>query len=103
MPKSLLLFISLLVLQTKWTHRINICGDADITIIMSIDDREIKKQLSESDEEVTDKISEEGGDAEAIKRGIEAKKERDSTETGKKVAKDLGDAVETGDNATNPT
>ena len=70
---------------------------------MSIDDREIKKRLSESDEEVTNKISKEGGDAEAIKRGIEAKKERDSSETGKKDAEDLGNEVKTSGNATNPT
>ena len=70
---------------------------------MSIDDPEIKKRLSESDEEVTDKISEEGGDTESIKRGIEAKRERDSAKSGKKDAEDLGDAVETGDNAPNPT
>lgn len=70
---------------------------------MSIDDREIKKRLSEADEEVTNKISEEGGDAEAIKRGIEAKKERDNSKTGKKDAKDLGNEVKTSDNAPSPT
>lgn len=70
---------------------------------MSIDDREIKKRLSESDEEVTNKISKEGGDAEAIKRSIEAKKERDNSETGKKDAEDLGNEVKTSGNATNPT
>ena len=70
---------------------------------MSIDDREIKKRLSESDEEPTNKMSQEGGDAEAIKKGIEAKKERDDAKTGKKEAEDLGNEVETGDNATNPT
>ena len=77
--------------------------DGDITIIMSIDDREIKKRLSEADEEVTNKISEEGGDAEAIKRGINSKKEKDNAKTGKKDAEDLGDEVKTGDNTPNPT
>ena len=70
---------------------------------MSIDDREIKKRLSESDEEVTNKISEEGGDAESIKRGIEAKKERDNEKTGKKDAEDLGNEVKTSDNNPSPT
>jgi hypothetical protein len=70
---------------------------------MSIDDREIKKRLSESDEEVTNKISEEGGDAEAIKRGIEGKKEKDNTNTGKKDAEDLGNEFKTSDNTPNPT
>ena len=70
---------------------------------MSIDDREIKKRLSEADEEVTNKISEEGGDAEAIKRGIEAKKEKDNAKTGKRDAEDLGNGVETSDNTPNPT
>jgi hypothetical protein len=75
----------------------------DITIIMSIDDREIKKRLSESDEDVTNKISEEGGDAEAIKRGIDAKKEMDNAKTGKKDVEDLGSEVKTSDNTPNPT
>jgi hypothetical protein len=70
---------------------------------MSVDDREIKKRLSESDEEVTNKISKEGGDAEAIKMGIEAKKERDSAKPGKKDAEDIGSEVKTSDNAPSPT
>ena len=70
---------------------------------MSIDDSEIKKRLSEADEEVTNKISEEGGDAESIKRGIEAKKEKDIAKTGKKEAEDLGNEVKTDDNAPSPT
>ena len=70
---------------------------------MSIDDREVKKRLSEADEEVTNKISEEGGDAEAIKRGLEAKKDGENAKTGKKDAEDLGNDAKTGDNAPNPT
>ncbi len=69
---------------------------------MSIDDREFKKRLIESDEEVTEKISEEGGDTESIKRGIEAKKERDGAKT-VKDAEDLGNDAKTADNTPSPT
>ncbi len=42
---------------------------------MSTEVEEIKKSLLKADEEeVEDKIAKEGGDAEAIKRGMDAKK-----------------------------
>ena len=41
---------------------------------MSTDAKEIKKSLLKADEEVEDKIAKEGGDAEAIKKGMDAKK-----------------------------
>jgi hypothetical protein len=69
---------------------------------MSGEDAEIKKQLSESDENVTEKIAVEGGDTESIKRGIEAKKEKDK-EHAVNDAEDLGNEVKTDDNAPSPT
>ena len=69
---------------------------------MSGEDTEIKKQLSESDENVTEKIAAEGGDTESIKRGIEAKKEKDK-ENAVTDAEDLGHESKTDDNAPSPT
>ena len=41
---------------------------------MSTEVKEIKKSLLKVDEEVEDKIAKEGGDAKAIKKGMDAKK-----------------------------
>ncbi len=69
---------------------------------MSGEDANIKKQLSESDEDVTKKIAVEGGDTESIKRGIEAKKVKDKQNAGND-AEDLDNEVKTDDNVPSPT
>jgi hypothetical protein len=74
---------------------------------MSLDDKEIKKRLSKADEDVTEKISEIGGDAEAIKRGVDWKKE---TTTGQEEEQEIEevedidiDNEEIDENTPNPT
>jgi hypothetical protein len=73
---------------------------------MSLDDKEIKKRLSKADEDVTEKISEMGGDAEAIKRGVEGKKETTSGQEEQEIDEveeiDIDDE-EIDENAPNPT
>jgi hypothetical protein len=80
---------------------------------MSLDDKEIRKQLSKSDEEVTDKISKGEGDTESIKRGLESSmsKKNDGNYQKEKVErdesyddedlKDIGNEVD--GNTPNPT
>jgi hypothetical protein len=80
---------------------------------MSLDDKEIKKQLAKSDEEVTDKLSKGEGDIESIKRGIKSgmsKKngenyQKDKVESDKSYddedLKDIGNEVD--ENTPNPT
>jgi hypothetical protein len=73
---------------------------------MSLDDKEIKKRLSKADEDVTEKISEMGGDAEAIKRGVEGKKETTSGQEEQEIdeVEDIDiDDEEIDENAPNPT
>jgi len=43
---------------------------------VSTEDKEIKKSLLESDQEVEDKIAKEGGDAVAIKKGIDKNEDK---------------------------
>ncbi len=80
---------------------------------MSLDDKEIKKQLSKSDEEVTDKISKGEGDIESIKRGLESAnlKKNDENHLKEKVVRnedfddeelnDMGNEID--ENTPNPT
>jgi hypothetical protein len=70
---------------------------------VSTEDKEIKKRLSEADEEVEDKIAKEGGDAAAIKKGIEAKKGTKGEQAEEKNAEDLDDAEHVDENTPNPT
>jgi hypothetical protein len=70
---------------------------------MSLDDKEIRKRLSKADEEVTSKIAEEGGDAEAMKRGIDEKKETQAVheQEVEEDIEDIGDDID--ENTPNPT
>jgi hypothetical protein len=70
---------------------------------MSLDDKEIRKRLSKADEEVTSKIAEEGGDAEAMKRGLEGKKETRGVneQEVEEDVEDIGNDVD--ENAPSPT
>ena len=58
---------------------------------MSTEDKEIKKRLLKADEEVEDKIAKEGGDAEAIKKGIDAKKGTNGEQAEEKNVEDIDD------------
>jgi hypothetical protein len=70
--------------------------------MMPTEDREVKNRLSEVDEVVTEKMTEDGGDFEAIKRGIESKRKNKEEKTGGEV-EDSDNGVKTGDNTPNPT
>ncbi len=74
---------------------------------MSLDDKEIRKRLSKADEEVTSKIAEEGGDAEAMKRGLDRKKETQAMyeQEVEEDVEDIGNDVDENvdENTPNPT
>jgi hypothetical protein len=70
---------------------------------VSTEDKEIKKSLSEADEEVEDKIAKEGGDAVAIKKGIETKKGTKGEQAEEKNVEDLDDVEHVDENTPNPT
>ena len=70
---------------------------------MSTDPKEIKKSLLKADEEVEDKIAKEGGDAEAIKKGMDAKKGINGEHSGRKKVEDIDDDDDHADeNTPNP-
>ncbi len=70
---------------------------------MSTEDKEIKKRLLRADEEVEDKISKEGGDAEAIKKGIAAKKGTNGEQIEDESVEDIDDGEHVDENTPNPT
>ena len=70
---------------------------------MSTEDKEIKKSLSEADEEVDDKIAKEGGDAAAIKKGMETKKGTNVQQAEEQKVEDLDDVDHVDENTPNPT
>ena len=70
---------------------------------VSTEDKEIKKSLSEADEEVEDKIAKEGGDAAAIKKGMEAKKGTNVEQAEGQKVEDLDDVDHVDENTPNPT
>lgn len=71
---------------------------------MPSEDKEIKKSLLKADEEVNDKIAKEGWDAEAIKKGIDAKKGTNGEQAEEKNIEDIGDDDDHVDeNTPNPT
>ena len=71
---------------------------------MSAEDKEIKKRLLRADEEdVEDKIAKEGGDTEAIKKGIGAKKGANGEQVEDENVEDIDDGEHVDENAPNPT
>ncbi len=74
-----------------------------IIILVSTEDKEIKKSLMKADEEVEDKIAKEGGDAGAIKKGVDTKKETNGEQTEEKKIEDIDDDDHVDENTPNPT
>jgi hypothetical protein len=70
---------------------------------VSTEDKEIKKSLFEADEEAEDKIAKEGGDAVAIKKGIETKKKANGEQVEEQKVEDLDDVDHVDENTPNPT
>ncbi len=70
---------------------------------MSTEDKEIKKRLMRADEDVEDKMAKEGGDAEAIKKGMEAKNGTSGEQVGNENVEDIDDGEHVDENAPNPT
>ena len=69
---------------------------------VSTEDKEIKKSLLESDQEVEDKIAKEGGDAVAIKKGIDTKKKTNGEQVEEQKVEDLDDVDHVDENTPNP-
>jgi hypothetical protein len=70
---------------------------------VSTEDKEIKKSLFEADQEAEDKIAKEGGDAVAIKKGIETKKKTSGEQAEEQKVEDLDDVDHVDENTPNPT